>query len=113
MSPGYKSRRIDDLPRRGVSSKDGPGSVMVSDTLLPAEHLLEIKMKKSGRCHLKLVLCLFWSIISPHTKFYPNRTKNTEVGNFHFLSILVGRAGNTPLIIISGNILLLYEAILS
>ena len=45
MSPGYESRRIDDLPRSSVSSKDGPGSIMVRDTLLPAEHLLEIKMK--------------------------------------------------------------------
>ena len=49
MSPGYESRRIDDLPRSGVSSKDGPGSVMVSDTLLPAEHLSEIKMKNDNR----------------------------------------------------------------
>ena len=32
---------------------------------------------------------------SPHTKFHPNRMKNTEVENFHFWSILVGRAGRS------------------
>ena len=31
----------------------------------------------------------------PHTKFHPNRTKNAEVRNFHFWSILVGRAGRS------------------
>ena len=41
--------------------------------------------------HSKLILCCFWFIISPHTKFHPNRTKNKEVRNFHFWSILVGR----------------------
>ena len=35
---------------------------------------------------------LFCPIISPLTKFHPNRTKNTEVRNFHFWSILVGQA---------------------
>ena len=36
-----------------------------------------------------------WSVsnISPHTKFHPNRIKNTEVENFHYWSVLVGRAG--------------------
>ena len=50
---------------------------------------------KNGRSHLKLILCYFWAIISPHTKFHPNRMKNTEVENFHFWSILVGRAGRS------------------
>ena len=45
--------------------------------------------------HFKLILCYFWFIISPHTKFHPNRTKNTEISNFHFWSILVGRAGRS------------------
>ena len=31
--------------------------------------------------------------MSPHTKFHPNRLKNTEVENFHFWSILVGQGG--------------------
>ena len=45
--------------------------------------------------HFKLVPCYFWSIISPYVKFDPNRTKNTEVGNFYFWSILVGWAGRS------------------
>ena len=50
---------------------------------------------KNGRSHFKLILCCFLFIISPHTKFHPNRTKNTEVRNFHLWSILVGRAGRS------------------
>ena len=50
---------------------------------------------KNGRSHFKLILWCFWAIISPHTKFHPNRMKNTEVENFHFWSILVGRAGRS------------------
>ena len=50
---------------------------------------------KNGRSHFKLILCCFLFIISPHTKFHPNRTKNTEVRSFHFWSILVGRAGRS------------------
>ena len=50
---------------------------------------------KSGCRHFKLVLSCFCSILSPHTKFHPNRTKNTEVRNFYFWSILVGRAGRS------------------
>ena len=34
-------------------------------------------------------------ITSPPKKFHPNWTKNTEVRNFHFWSILVGRAGRS------------------
>ena len=52
---------------------------------------------KIGRRYFKLILCCFCSIISPHTKFHPNRTKNTEVRNFHFWSILVGRAGRSKI----------------
>ena len=37
------------------------------------------------------------SIISPHTKFHPNRTTNAQVRNFHFWSILVGRAGRSKI----------------
>ena len=48
---------------------------------------------KNSRCYLKLIVCCFCSIISPHTKFHPNRMKNTEVENFHYWSVLVGRAG--------------------
>ena len=50
---------------------------------------------KNGRRYFKLILWRFCLIISPHTKFHPNRTKNTEVRNFHFWSILVGRAGRS------------------
>ena len=46
---------------------------------------------KNGRSHFKLILCCFWAIISPHTKFHPNRMKNTEVENFCYWSVLVGR----------------------
>ena len=45
--------------------------------------------------HFKLALCYFWSITSPYAKFDPNWTKNTEVRNFHFWSILVGWAGRS------------------
>ena len=34
-----------------------------------------------------------WSTISIHAKFHPNRINNRDVENFHFWSILVGRAG--------------------
>ena len=44
---------------------------------------------------LKSFFSCFCPIISSHTKFHPNRTKNTEVRNFHFWSILVGRAGRS------------------
>ena len=50
---------------------------------------------KNGRRYFKLILCYFCLTISPHTKFHPNRMKNTEVENFHFWSILVGRAGRS------------------
>ena len=50
---------------------------------------------RSKNCcrHFKLILCCFWSIISPHTKFHPNPMKNAEVENCHYWSGLVGRAG--------------------
>ena len=38
---------------------------------------------------------LFLVLISPHTKFHPNRTENTEVENFRYWSVLVGRAGRS------------------
>ena len=50
---------------------------------------------KNGRSHFKLILCCLWSNISPHTKFHQNRTKNTEVENFRYWSVLVGRAGRS------------------
>ena len=50
---------------------------------------------KSRCSYFKLVPCYSWSIISPYAKFDPNWTKNTEVRNFHFWSILVGRAGRS------------------
>ena len=50
---------------------------------------------KSCCGHFKFVPCYSWSVISPYAKFYPNWTKNTEVRNFHFWSILVGRAGRS------------------
>jgi len=50
---------------------------------------------KSRCSHFKLVPCYSWSIISPYAKFDPNWTKNTEVRNFHFWSISVGRAGRS------------------
>ena len=45
--------------------------------------------------NLKLSQCCFLANISPHTKFYPNWTKNTEVENFRYWSVLVGRAGRS------------------
>ena len=50
---------------------------------------------KNGRSHFKLILWCFWVIISPHTKFHPNRMKNIEVENFPYWSVLVGRAGRS------------------
>ena len=50
---------------------------------------------KNGRRHFKLILSCFFSMFSPLAKFHPNRTKNTEVRNFHFWLILVGRAGRS------------------
>ena len=38
-------------------------------------------------------LCCFWDFISPHTKFHQNPMENAEVENFHYWSVLVGRAG--------------------
>ena len=49
---------------------------------------------ENGRRHFNLILCCFWAIISPHTKFHPNWIKNTEE-NFHFWSIKVGWAGRS------------------
>ena len=51
--------------------------------------------KKNERGHFKLVLCRFCSVISPHDKFHPNRTKNIAVENFCYWSVLVGRAGSS------------------
>ena len=50
---------------------------------------------KNGCSRFKLILCCFLPNISPRTKFHPNWMKNTEVENFHFWSILVGRAGRS------------------
>ena len=50
---------------------------------------------KNGCRHFKLFLSCFFSMFSPLAKFHPNRTKNTEVRNFHFWSILVGRVGRS------------------
>ena len=41
------------------------------------------------------ILCCFWSIISPQTKFRPNPMKNAVVENYHYWSGLVGRAGRS------------------
>jgi len=49
----------------------------------------------NGCRHFKLILCCFWAIISPHTKFHQNPMKNAEVENFHYWSVLVGRAGRS------------------
>ena len=46
----------------------------------------------AGRKMVVGILSVFCPIISPHTKFHPNRMKNTEVENFHYWSILVGLA---------------------
>ena len=43
--------------------------------------------------HFKLILCGFLPNISPHTKFHPNQSKNTEVKDFRYWSVLVGWAG--------------------
>ena len=45
--------------------------------------------------HFKLILCCFWSITSPHTKFRPNPMKNAVVENFHYWTGLVGQAGRS------------------
>ena len=50
---------------------------------------------KNGYRHFKLILCCFWAIISPHTKFHQNPMKNAEVENFHFWLVWVGRAGRS------------------
>ena len=50
---------------------------------------------KNGCGHFKLILSCFFSMFSPLAKFHPNQTKNTEVRNFHFWSILVGRVGRS------------------
>ena len=47
------------------------------------------------RRNFKLILCCFWSIISPHTKFRPNPIKNAVVENFHYWTGLVGQAGRS------------------
>ena len=47
------------------------------------------------RRNFKLILCCFWSIISPHTKFRPNPMKNAVVENFHYWTGLVGQAGRS------------------
>ena len=52
------------------------------------------RQAKNSRCYFKLVRCFLPDIIfSPHTKFNQNRMKNTEVENFHYWSVLVGRSG--------------------
>ena len=45
--------------------------------------------------HFKLILCCFWSINSPHTKFRPNPMKNAVVENFHYWTGLLGQAGRS------------------
>ena len=45
--------------------------------------------------HLKLILRCFFPNSCSHTKFHPNRTKNIEVENFRYWSVLVGRAGRS------------------
>ena len=50
---------------------------------------------KNGCRHFKLILCCFWAISNPHTKFHPNRKINAEVENFNYWSVLVGRAGRS------------------
>ena len=37
---------------------------------------------KNYRSHIKLILCCFCPIISPHTKFHQNRMKNRKVTAF-------------------------------
>ena len=43
----------------------------------------------------KLILCCFLPNISPYTKFHSNRKKNTEVENFRYWAVLVGRTGRS------------------
>ena len=50
---------------------------------------------KNGRSHFKLMLCCLLLFIRPHIKFHQNRMKNTEVENFLYWSVLVGRAGRS------------------
>ena len=86
--------------------------IVFSPSLAPTPNFIEIGQKtqvenfrywsvlvgragrsKNGCRHFELILYCFWSIISPHTKFHPNRTENTEIENFHYSLVLVSRAG--------------------
>ena len=44
----------------------------------------------SSRSYLKLIICCFLPNSCPHTKFYPNRTKNIEFKKIGYQSALVG-----------------------
>ena len=77
-----------------------------SSTLITLKNLKRV-MVRDGICgvtvdalknccsQFQLILCYFWFIISPHTKYHPNRTKNKEVRNFQYSLVLVSRAGKT------------------
>merc|ERR1719193_3003176 len=95
-----------DFKHNKLSCKQS-GTDSIYKLLLINKKNLKIIMVRDGMCggsidalkkccsHFKLALCYFWSITSPYAKFDPNWTKNTKVRNFHFWSILVGRAGRS------------------
>ena len=57
--------------------------------------LVGVVGQKNGHSHFKLNLYSFWATISLHTKFHPNWMKSTEVENFCYWSVLVGRGGRS------------------
>ena len=65
-----------------------------ADQKTSPEYILKLQNQYKTTFFFPTVM-LFLPHYQPHTKFHPNRTKNTEVRNFHFWSILVGRAGRS------------------
>ena len=49
----------------------------------------------SSRSYLKLIICCFLPNSCPHTKFYPNRTKNVEVKKIGYQLASVGWSGQS------------------
>ena len=69
---------------------------------------------KIGRSHFKLILCCFWSYISPLTKFHPNPSKNTEVENLRYWSVwLVGLVGQKMVVGISNSFYVVFGPLLA
>ena len=67
---------------------------------------------KNGRRHFKLILCCFCPIISPHTKFHPNRTKKIEIFTFGQFW-LVGLVGQKMVVSILNSFYVVYALLLA